>query len=355
MDLVLGQIIDSAINVEMNPHIHKGRTQLRYDIVRAKLGEPLTYLAARGLAAAIKPGDFVFFLSGAGLSPWLEYGETDGPGGVASLARAVDVGFGAHPVFIGDAKHLGPVAACARAAGVLVFEDEAALTQKKVFHSGLSIPFPLGAAGALEKAQVLLDRYQPSAVIAVEKQSPNSLGVFHTSYGWKIPAGGQAHVYHIALEAQKRGIFTLGIGDGGNEIGWGLVRQEYQAIYEAQFGATCQCGCGGGQATDVATDVLVSACNSNWGAYGVSAFLAYQLGDLQVLQDAGTERRMQEAMIAAGAMDVIHGAMPYVDGTSLEAQLAIVTTLREIVANALDRPRRTLFPPDYSEMVKDLD
>jgi hypothetical protein len=352
-DLIIGESIDRLVNVEMNPHLQGGRTYKRYQIAREKQESPLTYLAATRLIEAVKPGDFVFFLGGAGLSPWLEYGETDGPAGVISLARALNLGLDAIPVFIGDKQHMGPIAACGRAAGLLVLDREAVET-KKVNRSAIVAPFTLGPDGAVGNAKALLDEYQPSAVISVEKQSPNELGAFHTSRGWKIPASGQAFVYEISLEADRRDIFTLGIGDGGNEIGWGLVQDEYNKIFQEEFGQGCFCGCGGGQATNVSTDVLVCACTSNWGAYGVSACLGYLLQKSELIQDSEMERRMVEAMAMAGAVDVIHGTAPYVDGTSLNAQLSVVNGLREIITNALMKDFRSVFPPDYSELVRDI-
>lgn len=350
MERTIAEIIDKLVNVEANPNVQGGRTQLRYDAARAKQGDPAVYLAAKGLMENVKPGDYVFFLSGAGASPWLEYGETDGPAGVVSLARAVHVGLGAHPVYIGDAKHLGPVEACGRAAGLLVL-DRAAIEVSKARNASLSIAFPLGPDGAQELSEELLESYKPTAVIAVEKQSPNGLGVFHSSRGYRIPADSQAHVFRINDEARRRGIFTIGIGDGGNEIGYGVIHDEYNAIFQRIFNESCACGCGGGQATVTASDVLVTACTSNWGAYGVSAMLAHLLGNKLALQDVETERRMQEAQALAGAVDVLHGTLPYVDGTTLLAQLSIVALLHEIIANAAAKPGATIWPPEYAQIV----
>jgi hypothetical protein len=198
------------------------------------------------------------------------------------------------------------------------------------------VPFPLGEKGAREKALEIMDGFNPSAVIGVEKHAPNPVGVWHSAAGQAISGDTQPHVHHIVDEAKKRGVFTVGIGDGGNEIGYGLIREEANEIYRRAYGKTCQCGCGGGEATATSTDVLISAAVSNWGAYGVSAVLAYMLEDPMVLQDADTERRMVEAMAAKGAVAAGLGAsLPIVDGTSAAVQQAIVTILQEIVNNGL--------------------
>jgi len=171
------------------------------------------------------------------------------------------------------------------------------------------------------------------------------LGVWHSAAGQRYSPDTQPHVYLIVEEARKRGIFTVGIGDGGNEIGFGLINKEATEIYRQTFGVTCLCGCGGGQATATATDVLVSASISNWGAYGISAMLAYMKGNPLILQDPDTERRMLEAAVGAGA--VAAGSLatiPWVDYTSPEAQQAVVTLLREIVVNALRRQSVDKYP-----------
>jgi hypothetical protein len=221
------------------------------------------------------------------------------------------------------------------AAGITVLDREAIEVYKRK-NTAVSVPFPLGPDGAQEKALEIMEEFNPSAVIGVEKHAPNPVGVWHSAAGQAISENTQPHVHHIVDEAKKRGAFTVGIGDGGNEIGYGLIREEANEIYKQAYGRTCQCDCGGGEATATATDVLVSAAVSNWGAYGVSAVMAYMLQDPMVLQDADTEDRMVEAMAAKGAVAAGLGAsLPIVDGTSAGVQRAIVTILQEIVCNGL--------------------
>jgi hypothetical protein len=333
----IGEYVDRIVNVEMLEHDYprRGRTHLLYEAARAKQGAPLTYLAAKGLMEHVKKDDYVILLSGAGISPWLEWGETDGPTGIASLARALSYGLGARPVYVGNEKELGPVIASGVAAGITVLDKEAVEVYRRK-NTALSVPFPLGEEGAKEKALEIMDEFKPAAVIGVEKHAPNPVGVWHSAAGQAISGKTQPHVHHIVDEAHKRGAFTVGIGDGGNEIGFGLIREEANEIYKQAYGKTCMCGCGGGEATATATDVLISAAVSNWGAYGVAAVLAYVLQDPVVLQDADTERRMVEAMVQEGAVAAgMHASVPWVDGTSPAVQQAIVTILQEIVHNGL--------------------
>lgn len=340
---IVGEYVDRMVNVEMmddnNPR--RGRTHLLYEAAREKQGAPLCYLAAKGLVENVKKDDYVILLSGFGISPWLEHGETDSPTGIASLARALSFGLGARPVYVGNEKELGPVVAAGVVAGVSVMDREAIEVHKRR-NTALSIPFPLGEKEAEERALAVLDEFQPTAVIGVEKPGPNALGIWHSSSGVAYSGETQPHLHHILEDAKRRGIFTVGIGDGGNEMGYGLINEEANKIYRQAYGVSCQCGCGGGQATAVATDVLVTAAISNWGAYGVSACLAYMFEDPFILQDPETERRMLNAMVAAGAVEALSAAtIPWVDGTSPESQQAVVTILQEIVRNALRRGAET--------------
>jgi hypothetical protein len=339
MPEIVGEYIDKIVNVEMldDNSRRRNKTELLYRAARAKQGAPLTYLAAQGLLDNVKKDDYVILLAGAGISPWLEWGETDSPTGIASLARAVSFGLGARPVYVGNEKELGPVIAAGIAAGITVLDKEAVEVYKRK-NTALSVPFPLGEKGAKEKALSILDEFKPTAILGVEKHAPNSVGVWHSAAGQAIDGETQPHVHHIVEEGKKRGVFTVGIGDGGNEIGYGLIREEANAIYEQSFGVLCQCGCGGGEATACATDVLVSTSVSNWGAYGVAAVLAYMLEDPFILQNADTERRMVEAMAQAGAVEATYAlSIPWVDGTSPEVQQAVVTMMHGVVANALRR------------------
>jgi len=336
---IIAEYIDKIANVEMldDTQSRRNRTHLLYEAARAKQGAPLTYLAAKGLVENVKKGDYVILLAGAGISPWLEWGETDAPTGIASLARALSFGLGATPVYVGSEKELGPVIAAGVAVGITVLDKEAVEVYKRK-NTALSVPFPIGEKGARDKALEILDEFEPTAMLGVEKHAPNPVGVWHSADGQADDPKRLPHVHHIVEEGKKRGIFTVGIGDGGNEIGYGLIRAEANEIFKQAYGVTCRCGCGGGEATACATDVLISAAVSNWGAYGVSAMLAYMLEEPLVLQDADTERRMLEAMAQAGAVEAMSAlSIPYVDGTSLEVQLAVVTMMHGVVANALRR------------------
>jgi hypothetical protein len=66
----------------------------------------------------IKPGDNVFLVTGWACLPFLPRGETDGPLGIASLARAIRIGLGAFPIIVVGSKDMDPVCKTINAASM---------------------------------------------------------------------------------------------------------------------------------------------------------------------------------------------------------------------------------------------
>src|SRR5260370_17265052 len=108
----------------------RGVTYPLYEAARKKQGKPLTWLAAKLLMDKVKKGDYVFVVTGAGTPPGLPAGETDGPPGAAAIARAIEIGLGAKPVLISEARNMPAVTKSTEAAGVAVV-DEALFKQPR--------------------------------------------------------------------------------------------------------------------------------------------------------------------------------------------------------------------------------
>jgi D-glutamate cyclase len=328
---ITGESIDRLCTVEARPQgIVRGNIVPLYQAARAKQQEPLTLLAARRLTDCVVPGDTILITTGAGSWPWLPHGETDGPLGTASLARAVSLGLGGRPIIISEDRHLPAIAAACVSIGLLVTDEPTLRARTGAVHM---CSFPAEDAAARLEAQRVMDRWQPRAVIAIEKPGPNRKGEFHTLQGYNRTSG-TAKVQHIFELAAQRGVLTVGFADGGNEIGCGVIYDEARRIMPA--GSICKCPCGDGMASVVKSDVLVFTAISNWGAYGTSACLALIKAEPSLLQEPSTERRMLEAVTATGAGDGMTGmSIPHVDGTNLQTQEAIITILHTIVVNAL--------------------
>jgi hypothetical protein len=122
---------------------------------------------------------------------------------------------------------------------------------------------------------------------------------------------------------------TIGVGDGGNEIGMGNVRA--RLVRESPLMARI--------ASVVRVDHLVVAGTSNWGAYGIVAGLSRLSGHL-LLHTPAVERRLIEACVAAGAVDGLRRwSKPTVDGLDLDVHAGVVELLRRLIrANDGRRP-----------------
>ena len=192
--------------------------------------------------------------------------------------------------------------------------------------------YPIDHEEAKKQAKELLDRLNPKAVIAVERPGWNEKHVHHSGMGYDI-SSVTAKLDYLYEEARERGILTIGVGDLGNEMGMGNIKEEVKA--GIPNGGTCLCGCGGGIACDVKSDVGLICNISNWGAYGICACLAAIAGEEEVLHNGELEKRMIRACVDAGALDPVSGMLiPRVDGEPEEVNAYIIEMLRGIVRHA---------------------
>ena len=323
IDEIVGDSIDRAINVEMRfrAGLPRGVTYPLYEAARRKQKKPLTWLAAKLLKDKVKPGQHVFVVTGAGTPPGLPAGETDGPPGVAALALAIHAATGAVPLLFTEAPFCANLAATTLAAGLGIRDPQYALT------TGYTTSvLPLAHDDTAEKqAAEYLDTYKPAMVISIEKLGPNPQGIAHTSTGTPT-AGDRARAECLFDQAAARGIPSLGIGDNGNELGFGLIA-EAVAKYKPNGARLC---------TRVKTDVLIPANTSNWGAYAVEAALAALVAKPEIMHSADVERRMIEACVDTHAADGSTGRhILQVDGMPADVSCAVVTMLGCIVRNGL--------------------
>jgi hypothetical protein len=318
----IAENIDRLINLDVSGYGVIGRL---YEAARAHHREPLTLLAAARLRERVKPQGHVFVTSGWIMPGVFPYGETDGPIGAAIIGRALALGLGARMVVLTEDRMVAATTAACRAAGLNVLsEDDIARAPRAALAKNLYcviVPFPYGDAEALRASGELFDRYAPAAMIAIEKNGPNDRGEYCMVDGEDnsdcvIRAG------RLFEEAARRGVLTIGIGDRGNEIGFGTIKQVPQTLLPKGARATCT----------LSVDVLVTAAVSNWGAAGIAATLAALLDRPEVLHDAATEARMLEKSLDAGAIDgFAYRPVPMTDGMLAGVHVAITTILNELV------------------------
>ena len=321
---VFGERFDRLMTVEVRPvtgGLPPGLVVRMYEACRRYHGEPLSTLAARRLAEMVGEGNTVLIVTGFGVPPNLPFGETDGPPGAAVLARALAKGFGTHVVLVTEEAHLAPVAAVGNLLGNTL-NGMGSITVES---------FPIGIDAGRQAAAGLVGKYRPAAVIFVERPGPNAEGYFHGIRGDCVSPEGIGHLYMLAEVARSQGVLTIGIGDGGNEVGFGAVRQE---IAESLPSAgRCLNGCPSGVVTVTTTDIMVSASVSNWGAYAVAAALAVLRREPDLLHTPDLERELIAASVAAGARDgATFAADLLVDGIDCTGHTSFVGLLRSIIS-----------------------
>lgn len=332
---VIGEAVDRLVTVPMsNWTILKGLPLTDvYHYAREKAGEPLTMLAAKKIKEAVGPGDTVLILTGFVIANWGKP-ETDGPIGAAALARSVELGLEAVPVLLCEDIIVPNLQKTVNASGLIVCDTMEEVRSGGRGRKALVEGFPLDHEAARKQAARVLDEYKPKAVISIERPGWNEKGEHHSGMGYNI-SNISAKLDHLFLEAQKRGIVTVGIGDLGNELGMGYVKEK---VREKIPGAErCLCSCGGGVACDVSCDVGIICNISNWGAYGVCACLAALVGEAEVLHDRRTELRMIDECVKAGALDPVSGMYrPYVDGEPDFINGHIIDMLQGIIRHITD-------------------
>jgi hypothetical protein len=343
----VGEVIDRLVSVP----IYTGSSLTRrpvllelYDAARARFKDPLAFLAAEAVRERVKPGSSVLLTTGFIVPPWLR-AETDGPVGAACLARALNLCLDVTPVIVTERLITEMISPVLRAAG---FEVTPYAQAKQTYRRIAVEPFTNDRRKAKEQASEILDRIKPSALISIEKASPNEKGVFHSGVGYDItPISAKVDV--LVEEARSRGILTIGIGDGGNEIGMGCIKETIKKVLPT--GAKCGCPCGAGTHSGVETDILVVCMVSNWGCTAIEANLALAFGRIEILHDRAMEDKMLEEGASAGFIDPAAG-MGMSSGDAIEKQvhLAMVDILQFIVKSRL---QDSFYMFKYKEYVRE--
>jgi Domain of unknown function (DUF4392) len=268
---------------------------------------------ATAAAGALRKSRRVLLTTGFMVGPGLP--ETDGPPGTACLGRALRA-LGAAVTYVTDAAALPPLQAALKVLG-----EPATVLTFQVPHATGGRPAPGDARAA---ARRLLAELAPTHLVAIERPGRARDGHYRSARGqalteWNGPLD------ELFLAAPARTV-TVGIGDGGNEIGMGTVRARV-----ARAGPVFRA-----IASVVPVRHLVVAGVSNWGAYGVVAELA-RLTGRPLLHGPEEEEAMVRACVEAGAVDgLTRRAEPTVDGLPLPAHIGMLELLR-----TQESPRRT--------------
>lgn len=298
---------------------------------RDRTGIPLTEQAAR-LLDQITDGDTVIITTGSVSRSWISptIGENDGPAGAAVLARAIALARRATVVVLAEEALLENLGKMMTATGLTVLPYEQATSANS---GGTLIAIALRAFttndedAAVESAR-LLDELDPKLLISVERTGRNADGEYCSMRGvdYGMERARIDHAFDLALE---RGIPTLAVGDGGNEIGMANVADA--VTRHVPFGDTAGPGRAGIGAVTASTALVTAGC-SNWGCSGIAAAWAVLIGDRRLVHRPEAERFLLQRGVEIGLINSVVGVVDdRVDNISAATHVAVAEVLAAIV------------------------
>lgn len=323
----LGETVDRLVTTDI---LARGVIGDIYKSARKLYDEPLSLKAAEALSDVIEVGDPVFIITGC-TYPGLNAGETDGPIGAASLARALCISLGAKPIIVVEKIYENMMMHTLRGIGLNVLPFKSAQKYERV-----STIIKFSQKNEKEQSKELIEEFNPKAVISIERIGKNRKGVYHNMSGLDI-SESTAKLDFLVEEARKEKILTIGIGDGGNEIGMGNIIETIRK--NVPYGETCQCPCKGGIACVTKTDILVVASVSNWGAHGIASLLAAKKENMDILHNSKYEIRAIRECVDAGGVGMDGSPYPgcFCDDLPDTIHAQLVEFLRYSVRGALTR------------------
>jgi len=214
---------------------------------------------------------------------------TDGPVGTYFLAKALfDLGY--YPIVITD------------------FHCKDYFDQADQNFETLIVP-KKGFSQSFMYAKII-ETYDPVAMISIERPGRSKDGHYRNTNGDLID-GQNAPIDQFFLEEAEQ-ILTIGIGDGGTEIGMGNYQK--QLISELNFLSPC---C-------ISVDYCLIGTTSNWATYALIALIS----NSSLPTDDAVEA-YYEYILQLGAIDGISGkSEKSVDGHYISTSLAIINSLR---------------------------
>jgi hypothetical protein len=207
------------------------------------------------------------------------------------------------------------------------------------------VELPPNDEGSQTLCRSLFTTFQPKAVIAIEKLSWNTKRHYHSSMGTDY-SGLTGRADYLFELAEAEGRLRIGIGDGGNEIGFGAIEDVVRRF--KPYGDMCRCPCQGGIAAATGADVLITAEVSNWGGYALAAVLLLLLGKAGLIHDEAMEVRLLETTARAGFIHMGSEVAPSVDTFSLATNVRVAGLIRDI-AQQVDRFNFQEFLKGYAE------
>ncbi len=221
--------------------------------------------------------------------------ETDGPPGAIAIGEALK-GLGRTVTYVSD-EYTTPVL-------------------RRYANGSAVIDFPIdGINASKQHAKDILEQVKPSLLISIERCGRTRDDTYLNMRYVDISPNTARLDYLFDSDVP-----SVGIGDGGNEIGMGNLAEVIPTIDSLpDYPAVNQ------------VDRLIIASVSNWGGYGLVAALSRIFGK-NLLPSVESETAMLHGMIESGVVDGTTGdAVPTVDNFSAEENGALLARLHRAV------------------------
>ena len=227
-----------------------------------------------------------------------EITETDGPPGAVAIGDALQ-SLGREVVYVSD-RYTAPLLTGLRGSEARV------------------VDFPITDVEASRKfASDLLAEINPSVVIAIERCGLTEEGLFRNSKGLDISEYNAKTDYLFEDHPA-----TVGIGDGGNEIGMGNLVSVITTVPSLVKIPTV-----------TTTTQLILSSVSNWGGYGLVASLSQGVGR-NLLPSVEKDGELIKQTVSLGAADGMSNKRENkVDGFTLEENGQLVERLHRVLAD----------------------
>jgi len=255
--------LDRLLNVEMRRNgLPQGVMPKVYEVARGS-GAPLTQRAVEDLNATTGT---VGFLTGVYFPPHFENGEIDGPIGAVVLGSALT--------------------ALGRQAEILIEEKLVPLVEALVQQVGSSVR--VVAAESVTTEQVVNGW---DALVSIERIGVAENGQTHSIVGTPFSSGFKG-MDAIVNGMNAAGKPTIGIGDGGNEIGFGALYDTARQLSPHPVAWTV-----------TATKHVLPVCVSNLGAYALTTGLAIVNDRLDLVPTADEVESLIRLANSLGCLD----------------------------------------------------
>ena len=258
----------------------------------------------KGAAMALKKANTVLIVTGFVIRDRFS-GETDGPIGAVSIARALEM-LDKNAIIVTD-----------------IYSEKILKTALKSVDLKTVLEI-INKHDETNFYETLLNKYKPDCLISIERPGETADGLMYSMTGERISSLVPS-MDSLFEEAKNRGICTIGIGDGGNEIGMGKIKR--YVVANVPYGDII--------AASFAADYLILAGVSNWGAHALVAAVSI-LFNRDLLYSVETGEKLLRAIVDAGAVNGITKQNTLtVDGLGLEENIKILSELKAVVEEAV--------------------